>query len=268
MLRRDSQDIQLLLFGANLDTDDTAKHGQLADLDRMIRHTSHGHERSCSLLWGDFNNRLCAFQDLEADLLCYKGKVGKWELSEANIDTLVKMILDDRAGLLSKDSVVYRGMGLNGKQCVPAPCNQLLHEMFELVVDAGPEIAIPLPSYKQTPLDNILSNRSGRELSLKNLEVDSTYTGFRTNRQNLTRKQQEEMVRDKYFSWRENGKFLQRQVRGDGRSDYLQLGWLDGVGVYRNHRGLASAKLVDWQTSPSIQAFDHLPLRAVVDVSF
>lgn len=258
--------MQLILLGANLDTDDEAKHGQLADLDRLIRHVSQGHQKSCSLLWGDFNNRLCAFQELEKDLVLYKNKVGKHVLSDANIQTLVNMILDDRRGLLAKDSVIYTGMGLDGKRCAPAACNKLLHEMFILGLDAGPELTIPLPSYKQTPHDNVLSEEIGKVLTLKNLEVDASHCGFGRGNCQHSREQQEAMIKKKYFGWHKNGKYLQRQVRGDGQNDYLQLGWLDGIGVYRNHSGLTSARLAVWQTSPCIQAFDHLPLRAVVAI--
>ena len=91
-------------------------------------------------------------------------------------------------------------------------------------------------------------------------------------------------------SWKENrpnkedgtdhAKYLQRQIRGDGSNNYLQLGWLDGVGMYRSAENLRSnrsgccggeenpvhSKLAVWENDCDVQAFDHLPLRAVVQV--
>merc|ERR1712113_1369300 len=73
-----------------------------------------------------------------------------------------------------------------------------------------------------------------------------------------------------YFGWKENGKNVQRVMKGEESSAdgppsyYLQLGWLDGVGTWKH--GTVDSKIVAWETEPRIQAFDHVPMRAVLDV--
>eukprot|EP00658_Telonema_sp_P-2_P048573 TRINITY_DN36941_c0_g1_i1.p1 TRINITY_DN36941_c0_g1~~TRINITY_DN36941_c0_g1_i1.p1 ORF type:complete len:452 (-),score=108.66 TRINITY_DN36941_c0_g1_i1:381-1736(-) len=264
LMRRGGEDFHLLLLGANLDTHDDAKLGQLEDLERYVKHVSTGHTRSCALVWGDFNNRLCAFPALEPDLIKYHNKEGKYELSEKNVDMLVDMMVDPagRRELLAKDSAVYGGPGLCGRTCVPAECNVKMLELFDMGMDEGPgkdEVVLPMPSYKQTPFDCYLSEKLGHALELKNLAVDLSPPS----------EEHKEMVARRYFGWKNyKGKYLQRQVRADGDAFYLQLGWLDGVGVSRHAKGVNTAKLSVWETECQVQAFDHLPLRAVVKITF
>jgi len=55
------------------------------------------------------------------------------------------------------------------------------------------------------------------------------------------------------------------QHRKNVTNVYLQSGWLDGVGIFKDGVG-ASARLAVWETESEVQAFDHLPLRAVVTI--
>lgn len=52
---------------------------------------------------------------------------------------------------------------------------------------------------------------------------------------------------------------------GQQHNMYLQAGWLDGVGIYRGSTA-KSTELVAWETETQVLAFDHLPLRATVQI--
>ena len=122
--------LQMSCFsGANFDTHDDAKLGQLEDIERMLLHEkkqtgnnmpfaglidapSFFVTRSClAFIWGDFNNRLVAFNELGDFVSSYKGKPEKFELTDAGVEFLVDMIKDParRCELLSKDSLCYEG---------------------------------------------------------------------------------------------------------------------------------------------------------------
>jgi len=79
-------DVDLALLGANLDTQDEAKLGQLEALERMMQVSKRRSAKFCALIWGDFNNRLVACEELRpwmAEL-----KPGKWELTAEGAEEL------------------------------------------------------------------------------------------------------------------------------------------------------------------------------------
>ena len=85
---RDGKQLDLVLLGANMDTDDQAKQAQLAALERLLK--SRKRDRPfCALLWGDLNNRLVAFEELK-DHVQVNGK--KCELTDSGVELLAGMI--------------------------------------------------------------------------------------------------------------------------------------------------------------------------------
>ena len=268
-----------MLLGANLDWDDSARGEQIEAVGRLLR--ARRRERPfCALLWGDLNNRLVAFEGLaphvrEAD--------GQWELLDSGIDLLVAMI-DDPAGrreLLLKDSLLYAGLDACGQPFRPAPCSELLRQLFSLHVDAVVErgMAVPLPSFRRTPLEAATSRLLGCSAScLEVVCLDATgqptpslegapvtpHSGSHATFLSSPAS---------YFGWHgaKKGHTSQRDVKPDPCDDgsydnlYLQLGWLDGVGVYKGST-VKRAELQVWETDVGVQAFDHLPVRAVVEL--
>ena len=155
---------------------------------------------------------------------------------------------------------VYIGQMLRGAEFKPHNCHLLLRQMFHLpheFVDSLVEV--PLPSYKVTPVDHTLSKQLRCEIEVKNLiveepcELDSAAA-----------------IGERYFNWERHNQFGQRKIpmfshTGAEGAPYLQLGWLDSVGIYKHAQGV-SATLVAWETEVTVRAFDHAPLRAVVSI--
>jgi hypothetical protein len=295
--------IDLVLLSANLDTDDKAKLGQLNELKRLLR-ARHGNRPFCAVIWGDLNNRLVAFEELQEHAT---QKKGKWVLKESGVDLLVKMI-DEPAGrlsLLHKDSLLYSGKDLAGQQFSTPECNVLLQELFTMHVHAvqTKSLPVPLPSYKRSPLDLLVSASLGCSVRFSDVVCRGDGDRFEMGLSGMGVRKVED-CRRAYFGWVEHGDDVQRSIAptcednqvgwinhdeelstdadetsmqskqpGNGCHQdtgplssnlCLQLGWPDGVGIYRG--GTAGARMVAWETEERVQAFDHLPIRATISV--
>ena len=160
----------------------------------------------------------------------------------------------------------------------------LVLQLFTLVTDASPDVPIPLPSYKQTPLDYRISKKLGVTVELKDAATMSQVSQLELSDPKSS------MV---YFGWKDQkGKDLNKQIRNEPiavdeqkvsactstadlpkltsidkekTNKYLQLGWLDGVGIYKGSTA-KNSELKVWETESEVQAFDHLPLRAIVQI--
>jgi hypothetical protein len=267
--------MDLVLLGANLDTDEKARHDQLCDVQRLLK-ARQGQRPFCAFIWGDLGNRLVAFEELREHATQANGN---WMLENSGVELLVDMLKDQsgRRKLLGKDSLVYRGNDLSGLPFRTPECNRLMCSLFKTHVDAveTQNLAVPLPSYKCSPLDRMATELLGFEATcphvvhldamLNKTESDPFLKAARGSRA-------------AYFGWQTKGKggtaqeaALQRTIKaelvGDGSNTkhlYLQLGWLDGVGVYKTESTKASIKW--WETEERVLAFDHLPIRSVVEV--
>jgi len=262
------QTVQLVLLGANLDTDDEARLVQLQALGRLLA-CSKRCSKFCALMWGDFNNRLIAYEDLRPHMEEQPG--GKWELLESGAHLLANMIRDPvgRIDLLHKDSLCFLGKDVSGQEVVRSKSNEKLRSLFTLHLDAVFEatVPVPVPSYKHTPLEYQLSQSFGTPLRLEDftcldlLKFPSSTESLGVN------------LPMAYFGWESNGKYLQRMIKKDKhayenqeeRDLLLQLGWLDGVGVYRG--STVPTEIIAWDTEPKLYAYDHVPLRSVVRIT-
>lgn len=266
VLYRQGEVLELSLLGANLETDDDEKLGQVMSLERLLRKSQRGVSgKFCALLWGDFNNRLVASEDLKPHVISKEGKEGKFKITETGARYLVHMFNDPvrRREMLQRDSMIYTGRDIAGRLYTPPACNVKLRELFSLTAEA--DVQVPWPSYKVQPLDIVMSKMMGCSLQLQDAvylpklrspTLDSLLTPDHY---------------DAYFGWDQDGKPLQREIRCDDSSSeggptnlYLQLGWSDGFGVYKGDT--VDATIVSWETEPSVQAFDHLPVRLVLDI--
>jgi hypothetical protein len=271
---RGGKQLDLVLLGANLDTDDQSKEAQLTELERLLK-ARKGGRQFCALLWGDLNNRLVAFDELK-DCVQMNGK--KYELTDDGVALLADMIDDPerRRELLGKDVLLYKGKDLSGREFHPAECNAVLRRLFNLHVDAVKErgLAVPLPSYKRSPLDELLSMSLGYPVRFEDMVSYSFIQSAvdQAKSSTLLSESATQNSRFAYFGWKQREEMVQRAVNVDPSDDglrknmYLHLGWPDGVGVYKHGNGVA-AKLLAWETEADLQAFDHLPARAVVELS-
>lgn len=263
VLHRGCKTVDLLLLGANLDTDDKAKLGQLEALERLLRRSRHGARgRFCSLIWGDFNNRLVGFEGMKG-LVQAKGATA-YDITDAGAEFLVECFRDParRRELLQKDSLVYAGRDLAGNTFEPAECSHKLRQLFNMTVDLPPEVELPLPSYKRQPLDNILSQGLGCRVRLLDVVCLDRICPF-TSPELLSE------PLEAYFNWEDGGKMVQRMIKEEPPAEkdghpmlYMNLGWLDGVGIWR--AGTAHARVEQWDTEWEVRAYDHLPMRSIV----
>ena len=131
---------------------------------QRLLHARKGQRPFCALIWGDLNNRLVAFKELASHS---KKKGSKWELLDSGVDLLAGMIEDPalRRELLAKDSLLFTGRDILGRPFITPDCNVLLRELFLLHIDSvqGQGLAVPLPSYKRSPLDRTASELLGCE---------------------------------------------------------------------------------------------------------
>jgi len=164
-------ELDLLLLGANMDTNDDAKLGQLESLERMLMMQSRGKHNYCALIWGDFNNRLVAFDEMRPHVI--EKSRGKYEITQAGIQLLVDCFKDSRRRreLLQKDALVFNGYDVAGNQFIPHPSLLKLRNMFRMSIDAG--ILVPMPTYKVQPLSEILRKCMGRRIAVTDVAVVS-----------------------------------------------------------------------------------------------
>eukprot|EP00439_Symbiodinium_sp_Y106_P038226 s6995_g4.t1 len=184
LLHVDGSDVDLMLLGANLDTDDESKLGQLQALERMLNVSKRGSQKFAALIWGDFNNRLVAFEDMKGYVSEKKGKFeltesgarflvdcftdpakrlellkkdsltgyvsekkGKFELTESGARFLVDCFTDPakRLELLKKDSLTYSGRDLRGEIYTRSECSSKMKDMFWLTIDAALDSRLEVP---------------------------------------------------------------------------------------------------------------------------
>ena len=267
VINRGGTVMDLVLLGANLDADDAARAVQVSNAQRLLR-ARHGQRPFCAIIWGDLGNRLVATEALRRHV---RNTDGKWELMDSGVEQLVSMMSNQagRLELLGMDSLHYIGSDVTGNPfCIPQ-CNVKLRELFLLHVDAveAQGLQVPLPSYKRSPLERTATELLGCESSCPEVVCMESVLSRAASGDAMV---EAFGLRAAYFGWKAKGKSLQRVIKleGDGTADggnlYLQLGWLDGVGVYRG--GTAAASVVRWETEERVQAFDHLPIRAVISV--
>mmetsp|Transcript_8049 Transcript_8049/g.17468 ORF Transcript_8049/g.17468 Transcript_8049/m.17468 type:complete len:926 (-) Transcript_8049:48-2825(-) len=265
VLYRNGAVLDLILLGANLDTDDQSKEAQLEAVERLLRARMKARP-FCALLWGDLNNRLVAFEELRPHVTQSKGK---WKLLDSGLDLLISMIEDPerRRELLQKDALLYKGKDVLGREFRTSRCNDLLRSLFSLHIDAVQQdrVPVPLPSYKRTPADYMMSLATGCSLRFQEMvytdEINSTLISMYRSAKD---------VREAYFGWMRAGKPVQQVFKADACDSgehenlYLQLGWPDGVGVYR--LGTVEAEVRNWKTEPNVRAYDHLPMISTVSL--
>ena len=228
-----------------------------------------------------------------------------WELLDSGVNRLVAM-MGNQAGrreLLGMDSLVYGGKDLAGLPYRCPPCNTLLKKLFITHVDAVLEqgLPVPLPSYKRSPLDTLVS--AGLGCAVRFRDVATRRPG--DDWPDAARVLGIDRIHNHswaYFGWHGSSRGFQRSIvagddqnvdvvgcgignstngviigrdhegkdgldlgslfpRGPSRKRIgaceeesealcLQLGWPDGVGLYRG--GTAAARLVAWETEGQV----------------
>jgi len=287
--------INLLLLGANFDTDDSSKDSQVEDLERYILGARQGKPHFSCSIWGDFNNRLVATAEFTPHVEMVTDKKGneEWVLSEAGAQRLVSQIStqEGRRSLLQTDSLWYEGQDVFGHNFRVPDCHQTLRKLFFLHVDL-PGLELPLPTYKRSPWECSLGKMLNTRLTCRDVISQSIVANRISGKdKGVTEAQWRRQVGEhswdlvemkdlaiQYFGWKENAKDgglqLQREIKIDGGTGnaYLQLGWLDGVGVVKdnillnNKAAQTHTTLLSWETADDLLAFDHVPTRSEIRI--
>ena len=164
VITRGGTAMDVVLLAANLDPDDASRAMQLSGAQRLLR-ARQGTRPFSALIWGDLGNRLVAFEELAPHARSTGPR--SWELLDSGVDLLAGMIEDPalRRELLTKDSLLFTGRDILGRPFITPDCNVLLRELFLLHIDSvqGQGLAVPLPSYKRSPLDRTASELLGCE---------------------------------------------------------------------------------------------------------
>ena len=262
LLHVDGSDVDLMLLGANLDTEDESRLGQLQALERMLNVSRRGSVKFGALMWGDFNNRLVAFEDMKDYVT--EGKKGKYELTECGARYLVDCLADPvkRLELLKKDSLTYSGRDIAGNQFTIPKSHRKLLQLFHLTAELASmqhsryALKVPMPSYKHTPLEIVLSDVFKHRMRLE--EVVCLDALQKVNMSFLKND-----VMGTYFGGADGNAGQRNIAEDDGRSNlYLDLGWPDGVGFSKSSS--IKGEIVQWQCEWNVRAHHHFPMRSLV----
>jgi len=278
LLNVDGRDVNLMLLGANLDTDDESRLGQLQALERMLNVCRRGSQNFAAIMWGDFNNRLVAFDGMKDYVT--ESKKGGYELTDSGSRFLVESFADPvkRLELLKKDSLTFSGHDLRGRAYELPACNVKLKELFRLTIDEALNAAIvlPWPFYRVQPFEAMLGAQLGCRLRLLDLvcftrlvDIQQDFLSKLPYPSSANSSEEHAKLLSSYFNWKEGGKWLQRKLRSEsataGENWFFQFGWLDSVGWYKESS--VQVDLLSWESVPTIQAYDHLPMRARMQVT-
>jgi len=265
VLQVEGQEVDLALLGLDLDAEDAARLAQVEAMERVLTSSQKGNKSFCALAWGNFSNSLVAFQGLDHR----RGADGEhqFSLTEQGVESLVSRLRCPqlRRDLLKKDSLVYTGPDLTGRPYRAPEGTSKLRAMFRMSLEAALDWReVPWPSFRVQPFEVMLAAQLGCRLRVLELvflgKSPGPWPGV-------------EKTADAgcFFGWEKaDGKRPQRAVKSEKPEGaekgamYLQLGWLDGVGVYRKNS--VQASVLSWEAPLTVRAFDHLPLRALMSV--
>jgi len=303
MIKRQGHDgfLQICLVGLNFDTADDMRGEQVEHLDHYIncRFCHFGNKKYFStVIFGDFNNRLVCpewlsphvdFEDAGEE----NGSGGP-TLTEEGAKQMCSIFADPKKRLdlmRSTDSWVFNGRDATGTDIdVPVACSELrrlftLH--FDICTDA------PLPTYKRTPIGEVLGQKLGFPFEVKELITREQLMHGLKNLLKLrtllrwkgTEKQStfnlEHHIHHKYFPGRECRVTLPKMTEesterhtshegGDEDIDeddcedlkyaaVIDCGWPDKIGVLKDGV-LVKADVLFWGTCESLSgALEHRP---------
>eukprot|EP00927_Polykrikos_kofoidii_P034796 TRINITY_DN29439_c0_g1_i1.p1 TRINITY_DN29439_c0_g1~~TRINITY_DN29439_c0_g1_i1.p1 ORF type:complete len:954 (-),score=137.22 TRINITY_DN29439_c0_g1_i1:145-3006(-) len=286
----------MLVVGANLACDRPEALAQLHSLQRILNQYSH-RRRFTSVIVGNFNYRLIATDDLlkpehltTSELKSKKPRKGSNKvegppgkltdkivdecnalgLTEEGVRAICMRLKDPverRRLILHGCSDVLCGVDVLGRKFVSGDVGQVrrLSDLFELHSDmfaANPNLCVPWPTFSLTSLEYLWEKRLGFQLRMPACQTKSQLA---RGAQQLHKEWADPVIGPQlsnlYF---DEAASQQRTLKLDKTSGtlYVQSGWIDGVGVYRN--GSVPASLERWDTHEDIFAFDHVPITATL----
>jgi hypothetical protein len=294
MIKRLSQPghIHLCLVGLNFDTADGVRARQVERLERYIKY-HFAHEHFAVVIFGDLNNRLVCPDWLAEQIDFQSDATSGPEMSSKGAEELCARLADPdkRLKLMRElDSWTFTGNDASGKHVtVPKACSEL-RRLFTMHFDICD--SAPLPTYKRTPLGEILGRklgfpihvkdivtRSELELGLENLRNVGGCVDFSwdivENMQRLFFYHDECPVRvpqddvgssefDQQTSIRSN--IVTPVSQPHFCAPVIECGWPDKVGVLKDGV-MVHAELIVWGTCETLcGSLEHAPLRASVRV--
>jgi len=273
---------RLLLFGLNFDTKDKAQLVQVNALQRIYSDMGRCGIPFTSIVFGDFNNRLVCTKEMMDNGWVDQGKPGKpgkpskMKLNKKGISSLWALLAnkESRRDLwLNKDVWSWTGTDAAGNTITKPPeAFQKLAEMFQMprdLVAAHPNHAIPLPTYKKTPVNDILTAAVGLKceiwslLTIEKMRASFIALDFE-NLENLIELQTDttshDQVLDTFFEGHVKKPVpILRKLRP---FPVFDIGWPDGIGVYKC--GPLKTRIVNWGSASGLASGKHVPTRATV----
>jgi len=185
--------LSLFLLGANLDTDDDAKHTQVEALRRYLQHSKRASRHFASIIWGDLNNRLVVTPSLKPHIeeltSTSPGAGATYALKDTGVAHLCELLASDegRAQLLRTDSLHYTGEDYFGKEFEVPLAHKRLRELFHLHTDIEHPDGVPLPTYKRTPMDGFYGECFGCQTQLKDVMACNKFASGARSPENTPR---------------------------------------------------------------------------------
>jgi hypothetical protein len=258
----------LVLFGLNFDTSNDAQLGQVVAMERCMEALARDKALFTAIAFGDFNNRLVCTSDLKSSVKLRKNEAsGKpvLMLAPGGVEELVRQIMDPvlrRELFLRDDSWSWTGVDAVGTEIREPPlCFRKLSELFELhrdLVEADPNYELSLPTYKRTPIGDMLSRIIGFKLKIGSLlAMDKMLEAFKAV--DISETPLSAMPPDQ----------ARRMFFGDApiyldttsqQYPVLDMGWPDGIGVFKT--GPLPVRIENWGTADEVLCGEHVPIRA------
>eukprot|EP00668_Euglena_longa_P000255 GGOE01000342.1.p1 GENE.GGOE01000342.1~~GGOE01000342.1.p1 ORF type:complete len:1064 (-),score=355.40 GGOE01000342.1:342-3062(-) len=275
LLFKDGSYFHVMLFGLNFDTSNDAQLGQVVAMERCMDALHRDKALFTAIAFGDFNNRLVCTSEQKAAVKLRKNEAGGKPvlvLAPSGVEELVKQLSDPqqrRQLFLTRDSWIWTGVDAVGTEVKEPPlCFRKLSELFQLhrdLVEADPNYDLSLPTYKRTPIGELLSRTIGFKLKIGSLlTMEAMLEAFRTL--DVSAAPLSVMPPDQ----------VRRMFFGDGsepiildtnsqRYPVFEMGWPDGVGVFKS--GPLTIEIENWGTADDVLCGEHVPIRATAIVT-
>lgn len=195
----------------------------------------------------------------------------KVRLNASGVEEICRRLQDP---LKRKEFFQSSSLYFTGRDCFgimhesPPECSQILLNMFELGNDwmLGEGSVVPLPTSTHTSLETTWSSLLGFKVILPEV-VTAQMIKLGSDSLFFSLPNSAEDLQETYFPTSQpQGKEHPRVLKTNlGDPLYLQIGWLDGLGVYKN--GTCPASIKSWSVHEDIYCFDHVPVKGSVQLT-
>eukprot|EP00931_Biecheleriopsis_adriatica_P055691 TRINITY_DN32988_c0_g1_i1.p1 TRINITY_DN32988_c0_g1~~TRINITY_DN32988_c0_g1_i1.p1 ORF type:complete len:1002 (-),score=209.86 TRINITY_DN32988_c0_g1_i1:171-3176(-) len=273
--------MRVLLCGANLSEDFAAQMKQLRQLERQLDMRRWTGQAFTAVLVGNLSHfTVCGqefaefIEEVESNSkhknLRVEPQPTLYRLNDAGVEEFCRRLDDPaaRRNLFLSGSLYFAGTDCFGSRVEgPPPCARMLLEHFELnhACIGGSEVEVPMPSVTRAPMDQLWSEALGFSVTMPTV-VTTEMLQRAVQNLHAPRGTVEDLL-DFYMPPSEPQNKTHSRVLKTKLGDalYLQMGWLGGIGVYKD--STCPSELVAWDAQEDVFAFDHLPTKGSVSLA-